>query len=262
MNKSVIFSLLALSSIVFSFSGFASALAYGDEVMIEVGPSDKVFVLKHTDGAKGAAFVRTSDTERLAQMIAEGYEVVAKEGPNGAELVLGDVIPEDVAQAEATQVAQNIAAQDGADFIRDVDMGIGINLGLTTGGKARLLATVGPGLVVGVDLDIGTVIFLSEMTASAILGWSFEMGRQAIRPYVTLGAGRGGVFALLAAASGSITHTGIGLEWKPARWFGLGLEGGMNVMGAHTTQGIGGTHYDTKPIEYPYARLNFMFYFI
>ena len=162
MKQNALFSLLALSSTVFAFSAFAS----GDETMIEVGPSDKVFVLKHTDSAKGAAFVRTSDTERLAQMINEGYEVVAKEGPNGAEPVVGDVVPEEVAQAEAANVAQ---AQDGTRSVRDMlDIGLGLNVGLTTGGKARLIATVGPGLVVGVDLDIGTVIFLSEMTASAI----------------------------------------------------------------------------------------------
>jgi hypothetical protein len=143
-----------------------------------------------------------------------------------------------------------------------IDMGVGLNIGLTTGGKARLIATLEPGVVVGVDLDIGTIIFISELTASGILGWSFQPGNHVIRPYVTAGAGQGILFAILVAAAGPVSHLGGGIEWKPARWLGLGLEGGVNTMHGHRSAGMSGERESDQVIHFPYARLNLMFYFL
>ena len=51
-------------------------------------------------------------------------------------------------------------------------------------GAARLLATLGPGVVTGVDIDAGTLLFVTDLSVSGILGWSFEAGRHIIRPYL------------------------------------------------------------------------------
>ncbi len=246
MRKFIAGGLLAMS-----FGSLAPARA---AEMIEAGHTNQVFVLKHP--SRGAAFVRTSDSDRLVNLVEnEGYEVVARNTARGPEPVVADVVPEELVNEElasnaalSTVMSSNRPRRAGDIF----DIGLGLNIGLTPGGKVRLLATLDNGLVVGVDLDVGTIIFISDATISGILGYSFEVGRHIIRPYLTVGGGSSAIFALFAFAEGRIFHGGIGFEWKPARWFGLGLEGGVNVFDC--------TNCDAT-VAYPYARLTVMFYF-
>lgn len=213
--------------------------------MIEVGESSKVFVLRHP--TKGTAFVRTSDVDRVGKLVdGEGYEVVARQTEDGVEPVMGDVVPEEVARSEALSAARTAGARDG------LDVGVGLNLGFTSGGKVRVLATLGPGLVVGVDLDAGTVLFFSDLSLSGVLGWSFEAGRHIIRPYVLAGAAVLSPSNSLQGPVGAV-HAGFGIEWKPARWVGLGLEAGLNIIPPQGTGDGGGL---------PWARLCLTFYFL
>lgn len=254
MNKTLV--VIGLLFLVQSASIFN---AYSEE-------SKKVFILKHPDASKGSAFVLTSDIDRLTNLIDnEGYQLVAKKGLNGPEPVLGDVVPQEAAMNDAINVASILHPRKARDRSAGeiIDLGIGLNVGLTSGGKARLIATIDSGFVVGVDVEVGTIIFLSEKTASAILGYSWQKGRNLVRPYITLGGGTGSIFAILAIAQGPIFHGGAGIEWKRTKWFGIGLEGGLNVLSNFDTNGIGGTDHNSEDtVTYPYARLNFMFYLL
>src|SRR5690606_11138488 len=137
------------------------------------------------------------DVERLAELTeTQGYELVVKEGPHGLEPVLGDVVPDALAESEAQVLGATspVESDEPREIGEVLDLGLGLNIGITTGGKARLLATLESGFVVGVDVEIGTVIFLSDITASAIFGWSFEAGKHVIRPYATIGGGTQAIF--------------------------------------------------------------------
>ena len=231
--------------------------------------SGKVFVLKHPDKSKPAVFVQVEDEARLRQLVeSDGYELVVRETPQGPVAITGDIIPDELARAENAAAAQragelstslDVYVPDQRPvYERDpLDFGIGLNLGITAGLKARIVGTLRPGVVVGVDLDIGTIIFLSEATASAIVGYSFEPGSHVIRPYVTIGGGNGVAFAIFAAENTKLAKAGVGVEWKPARWFGLGLEGGITAwfhdQGDKKGELLG---------MFPFARLNIMFYFL
>jgi hypothetical protein len=219
--------------------------------MIEAVPAaaDKVFVLKHPTGA--TALVRVTDTDRLERMSGEGYELVARRNEGGeVEPVTGDVIPEELARSESEAVVTAERAR-GRRLGDIIDLGLGLNIGLTTGGKARLLVTLDNGIVAGVDLDIGTILFVTEATASGIFGYSFQAGKHVIRPYLTLGVGSAVVWAIFAADNASLLHAGAGVEWKPARWFGLGLEGGVMHLDYERAEGS---------VNVPFVRLNVMFY--
>ncbi len=221
--------------------------------MIEIGRQgpapEKAFILKHPDATRGAAFVRTTDSQTLSRLIEkEGNEVVMCRDHSGkAEPVTGDIVPNEVVASEAEGVNEVKQAHGRTE----IDMGVGLNLGFVPGGKARILATLPSGAVVGVDVDAGTLLFITEASISAIFGWSFEVGQHVIRPYVTVGGGGALLFAILAAAAAPTVHTGVGVEWKPARWFGLGIEGGVSLLVGEEANGL-----------LPYARLTAMFYFL
>lgn len=260
--------MLCRSLVAFAFLlTFTSGPALAET--FEAPDNQKVFVLKHPDKAKGIAFVKTTDTERLKRLIdLEGFELVARTTPEGVVPVTGDVVPDELAEQEGVALsgAINFGEHGGESSVtsavsrspeRDpVDIGLGLALGLTTGGKIRVLGTFDSGFVAGVDLDAGTVIFVSDATASAIVGWSFNPGGHIIRPYLTVGGGSGVIFALIAIAEATVLRGGAGLEWKPARWFGLGLEGGLETFfykeGQKTGEVIGAI---------PFGRLTVMFYF-
>ena len=245
------------------YLALALGLAAAPAARADFGPSTTndggyAFVLKHpVDGR--TAFVRTTNAARVEELMTdEGFEVVAREGENGPEPVLAEVLPTDVVEASHDDLIETSAMEfeerDERSWRDHIDMGLGINLGLTTGGKIRVLGILDNGFMAGVDLDLGTVIFITDATVSGIVGWEFRAGRHALRPYLTLGYGEAAIFALFAAAEGKVFHGGLGFEWKPARWFGLGIEGGVNVVDI--------TSSDSESVAIPYGRLNFMFYFL
>jgi hypothetical protein len=119
------------------------------------------------------------------------------------------------------------------------DVGVGLDMGMLPGLKIRVAGTSGR-LFLGADLDVGSLLIINDLTVSGIMGGSYEVGaRQVIRPYGTLGTGYAvGIFGV----AGPVLHGGLGVEWKPGRAFGLGVEGG-----ATSIMGEGG--------GYPYARL-------
>ncbi|MCC7440004.1 MAG: hypothetical protein IT285_00125 [Bdellovibrionales bacterium] len=230
--------------------------------------SQFVFVLKHPDPARPPAFVRVSEVETFTRMTTEeGYEVVAQQDENGETVpALGRVLPAELVAAEASSAESHDAIEVCDEACREeaeakslkdrMDLGLGLNLGLTTGLKARVLAILDNGFMVGVDLDIGTILFISDATASVVAGWQFMAGNHALRPYVTVGVGGSTVFAILAVASGTIYKAGVGFEWKPARWFGLGIEGGVAMIDYNDAQ------TSAENIVFPWGRLNVMFYFL
>lgn len=246
--------------VLFLSSILAAVPAFADSDVIFEQSSGKAYVLKHKNGA--VAFVRDYDRPTLERLInQEGYELVARRTEGGIAPVVASVVSSESADDVIDVVS---VAKPKREAYSDIDFGAGIDVGLTTGGKGRLMVSINRGPVVGVDLDLGTIIFISEATASLVAGWSFEPGDDVIRPYVTVGAGQGVVFALLAAGRGPVVKAGAGVEWKPTQWFGVGIEAGYAVLTPEQTSGIGsdGQWEDGEhdPIAYPFGRLTFMFY--
>lgn len=189
-----------------------------------------------TGVAGGIAAVQA--TARPAELIQqEDYQLVVCGTADGQiEPVTGDVVPDEVAPSEAGEC-------DGL-----IDVGFGIKIGFTFGLKVRGLATLGPGLVLGVDLDAGTSIFLSEATASVILGWSFDVGSHVIRPYAAVGGGVGYYLIIPNIFyEGPVVRVVLpGVEWKPRRRFGSGLELGLIFWPGEGLVGPSGGWYLTR----------------
>jgi len=210
---------------------------------------EQALVLKHPNSEIGVAFVRVGDQERLHDLVYnEGYEVVMRADETGNVFpALGEIVPDEFATAEYINAQTSTRSHSIGSMI---DIGVGVNIGITTGAKVRVIGRLANGLTAGVDLDAGTLIFVSDATVSGILGWSFDISGDLIRPYFTVGVGGTAIFALFDIVEGAILHVGAGVEWKPAKWVGIGIEGGENMASFGDTGGV-----------YPYVRLTTMFYF-
>lgn len=126
------------------------------------------------------------------------------------------------------------------------DVGLGLNVGLFLPGfKARVVHVTRSGLMAGVDADVGSIVFFTSLSASAVLGYDARLGkRQRLRAYGRVGGG-----SLTVLSENGFTapayNLSAGSEWRAGRAFGLGLEGG----GHFTNQDV-----------VPYAQFTFMFY--
>lgn len=114
-----------------------------------------------------------------------------------------------------------------------IDVGVGLDVGLITPGlKGRVLRVAPSGFVAGIDVDVGSLFLLNAATASVVLGHELELrGNHRLRPYGRIG---GGMFVQLSTMQrgyyGPQGLVGAGLEWRPGRHFGLGLEGHASVL--------------------------------
>jgi len=129
------------------------------------------------------------------------------------------------------------------------DLGVGLNVGLLLPGfKARLIHVTRPGLTIGLDADLGSVVLLTSVTASAVVGYDARLGeRQRGRVYGRIGGGNLIVLSSEGGYNSGALNLGGGAEWRPGRWFGLGLEGG--ALRSH-------------PDTVPYGQLTLMLYLL
>jgi hypothetical protein len=147
------------------------------------------------------------------------------------------------------------------------DLGFGLNLGSTPGLKIRALEELESGLDFGLDVDGGSLLlFRLDATASGLLGFTFHArGSNLVRPYVALGAGWSGTWAFLGGYHGGVLRPGIGLEWKPTSWFGLGLEGALMLCAERQSARSGSgddvqAAYAVGSIAYSQVRLTAILY--
>jgi hypothetical protein len=236
-------------------ASFISLSASAEMVAIEPGSADQVYVLKHPDPQKGVAFVKVTDQEKLSQLLNEdGYELVVQgEDAEHPAPVTGKLLSEKVVEREVQKRG-----------LRDqIDLGIGFGLLMTTGPKVRVLATLESGLIAGVDLDAGTAIVISDAAVSALVGWEFRMEKnKALRLYGTAGLGKAVKLDLSDGDQhGKIVRLGLGVEWKPAKWFGLGFESGIAKEHHFQEETEYLDPYGRRDIEYPYIRGTAMIYY-
>lgn len=133
-----------------------------------------------------------------------------------------------------------------AHAVRDVfDIGAGLSAGFPwiLGAKVRLLKTHPSGITGGVDLGFNTYGLNTQVYATGLIGYRFEGRRHVFRPYLTGGA--------YAHDRGWGALAGAGGEWKPARWFGFGFEGGVDYL-----------YWDDNGYGHanPFVRVTFLFY--
>jgi hypothetical protein len=136
-----------------------------------------------------------------------------------------------------------------------IDIGVGLDLGITSGLKLRALGTFDSGLVLGLDADVGTLLFYSDATVSGVVGWRLPSELTLLRPYARVGAGFGVVLMLLGGddPTRDVAHAGLGLEWKAGRAFGLGVEGGWEGL-------YQGPLFQSQANHLPYVRATAMIY--
>jgi hypothetical protein len=107
---------------------------------------------------------------------------------------------------------------------RPFEVGYGFNLGLAPGLKFRGLGLLDSGLILGVDLEADFAGIVADASVRALLGYRFDLGDQTVRPYLAVGGGAVGVYS---HGVGPAWVLAAGAEWRPLRWLGVGLEGGV-----------------------------------
>lgn len=182
------------------------------------------------------------------------------------------MLPVVVEEVPASEMSTDLEASDArVPFHRYADIGLGVNVGFTTGGKLRMAFALPPAglerdrhnFLVGIDLDVGTGLILFDSTASLIVGYELHRDRvgaprgraRAMRIYGTLGGGRSAVWAIFDVVRGGILHAGGGIELKTSRWFGIGLEGGANLF-----MGTGAIYGESTQAVVPFGRFTAGFY--
>ncbi len=151
----------------------------------------------------------------------------------------------------------------------DGQFGAGLVAGVLPGIKIRPTfcfdgGTADGGFLLGGDIDVGTLILVTTVTASAVVGWQFPSG---FRLYATVGGGllhKTGFMESPEDPDVAIARLCGGFEWRFLRWFGLGIEGGVNTdfrekQTYHQEFG-GGSSTKTESSTLPYFGLTIMFY--
>jgi len=142
-----------------------------------------------------------------------------------------------------------------------VDVGYGFCIGYPVGGKMRLLNTFGSGVILGMDVDVGTILIWNSVSAGAVAGYSFGT-EQIVRPFVVAGVGE--AYHLYGDLAGMkldwFVHAGVGLEWKPSHSFGFGVEGGVEAIGFHVDPHSNPSHWIDANSALPFVRFSFIFY--
>lgn len=139
-----------------------------------------------------------------------------------------NVPSEPAASAAPVGVSQDQESPAPERDVRELlDLGVGVSVGLPLGLVGRAMVVLQPGLMLGAEVSLDTVLIYRQITGGLLVGWEFDVGGHRIRPQVSVTFGEGAVeVGGLGRGGFPVMVCSGGVEWKPTPWLGLGLSGG------------------------------------